>query len=572
MTPRTCRTHAAAAGWRCTHCEELLCPRCVAVRDVRPVSLTACTLCGNLAEPLRRHRREVASFVARLPGALRYPFRDEGLYGFLALTVGLAVANTLGDTVVLVAWLAIIGALFGVTRSTARGSDHLEMGDFSDPVTDLALPFGLFGVATLPVWGSVWLARHLHSTALLVVAGALGVLWAPMALLGAATNTSPVSMLNPLRMYGLALRVGRDYLVYVAALVGCVLLTLVNGVLAVFAWQTQLAVVSQLVGAALLVYWPFVAAHLGGLVLYLHGDAMEWGTPDQYYEPVLGDAQPAGAIAEHLTAEATPSRSYAPIELDAEPAAHQPDVPAPPPKRPALTSLDASALPELPAAEERPLVHQRVLDPSQLPPAPPDGGAPLPTSSSPSPSRLPPAPPDGGASPEAWPAAAGEGRARRRASMDPGALPQLVRFDEPVPDEGPTAHLRTLDAGALPPLSAAVESAIRTAMRDGDGDAALDAWAHANRHTPGLNASELTWLARAAAAKGADDEAVAAFEAAAAAPDAQAAPARVLLARFLDERLGRGAEAVSWMQRVVAENEGTDAARFAATWLARRPG
>jgi len=44
----------------------------------------------------------------------------------------------------------------------------------------------------------------------------------------------------------------------------------------------------------------------------------------------------------------------------------------------------------------------------------------------------------------------------------------------------------------------------------------------------------------------------------------------VMLARLLDERLGRVADAKRWMQRVAAEAPDGDAKQFAQAWLSKR--
>lgn len=45
--------------------------------------------------------------------------------------------------------------------------------------------------------------------------------------------------------------------------------------------------------------------------------------------------------------------------------------------------------------------------------------------------------------------------------------------------------------------------------------------------------------------------------------------ARVLLARLLGERLNRRDEAQEWMRRILSEQAGTSAAKYAQNWLSR---
>jgi hypothetical protein len=52
--------------------------------------------------------------------------------------------------------------------------------------------------------------------------------------------------------------------------------------------------------------------------------------------------------------------------------------------------------------------------------------------------------------------------------------------------------------------------------------------------------------------------------------DAELGSARVMLARLLEEKLARPLDARAWMERVTREHRGTEAARFATEWLAKR--
>src|SRR5689334_8985680 len=76
VLPR-CGKHRQPAGWRCTVCKSLLCPDCVAMKSVNfSTRFEVCLPCGEMAEPLMRHRAEDRSYAARLPGALAWPFNS----------------------------------------------------------------------------------------------------------------------------------------------------------------------------------------------------------------------------------------------------------------------------------------------------------------------------------------------------------------------------------------------------------------------------------------------------------------------------------------------------------------
>jgi len=477
QAPARCRAHQALAGWQCTRCHEVLCPECAGTMRVGPAELVACTLCGEQAEPLRRHRREGGTLLERLPRAFTFPFRGEGLLALGSLSL-LGLLVVFGGCAALLVLGLTVGAIFAVVRFTARGGDHLESEGFTDLHTSVLLPVLRFVVATAPVWGGGIMAWRAHSAAGGVLVGLAAALWVPMALLAAAANSPFTAMLNPLLMVGLALKLGRDYWVYLGGLLGCGVAAVVGLVLGVFVGRLPLPVVGQLLVNALALAPLLTAAHIGGLLLYLRGDTLGWGTAEDYAEPVLGQEAPRGALPERGTAAARGGHR-APIELP-------PDLP------PAGASSDVDAV-----------FAQR-----------PDFG-----------------------------------RAAPRAALDPRAPPARAVLDE------------VSEAGR----------AVRAAMAKGDGAAALHAWEDAGRLVPELTVSELGWLGRAAASRGDDAVALSAFEAAAFAGSGDdVASVRVMLARLLDERLGRADEARRWMQRVAGEAPEGEARRFARQWLSQR--
>ena len=111
-------------------------------------------------------------------------------------------------------------------------------------------------------------------------------------------------------------------------------------------------------------------------------------------------------------------------------------------------------------------------------------------------------------------------------------------------------------------------------MKSGDAVLALETF----RATPGLAAAlslaELSWVGRAAASQGDDASAELALRAACEGVGDPVAlgGAHVYLAKLLDERLGRGAEARALLEKVQRDFPGTPGAAFASGWLARKAG
>lgn len=449
-------------------CEAALCPDCAAVKVVGPASLVACARCGERAEPLLRPRREVASLARRLPDVFRFPFRGEGLPAWLGLALWLWVTSFLGSVGLLVGWGAALGSLFGVTRSTARGGEHLELSDFQDPLTSVAMPVLRFALALAPAWGGSLLAGWLGAPWLHGVAVGLALVWSPTAFIGAATGARVVDLLNPLRVLGATARLGPDFGVYVVGLLT------VTGLMAVsvpLSWliSTHLWApgVAGVLAQMALLYGPLVGARLAGVVLLLHGPAFGWGVEADTQEPVLPGVEPRG----RLPAPASTRQRHLPEAIELEPE---------------------------------------------------------PSSGAPSEARV----------------GAGSGEEARAATP--------------------------LDAARLPSHGAQVARALREALGAGRVDEALDALRDAGAMAaPLLNLEELLRLGAAASERFDDDAAEVALREAAGreAPAEQVAQARVLLARVLAERRGQRAEAMEWMERVVAEQPGTAAAATAASWL-----
>lgn len=145
-----CSTHARArAGWRCTHCERLLCADCVAAMRVGSTEVLSCVPCGGPPRELVRRRDEVP-FLLRVPEAFVFPFKGAGL---LTLVSGGVVLWLLGFG----GWLGSVmsygitwGYVFVQARATVNGSHEPEVPD----VTEHGGVWGpvLRGLSTFVVW------------------------------------------------------------------------------------------------------------------------------------------------------------------------------------------------------------------------------------------------------------------------------------------------------------------------------------------------------------------------------------------------------------------------------------
>lgn len=340
-------------------------------------TLTACSLCGGVAAPLTVHRAQAASFPSRLPRALLYPLSRGGL---LTLAAVAAVVTALR-------WFGLLGAFlasgvswaffFSLIRTSARGSEELEVGDFGDPLSDVVVPAlrGLLATALLWVPALLYLASRIDRESLANPAALAGlaadpvlwlillasVLYAPMAIVMAAMGGGFLQMLNPVAGVAFMARLGRDYLVAVAAIVALGLGDLLAGLLGRLFAATGVPFVSAWGAAALGLYFPAVMSRVLGLLLHVRGDSLEVGLPQDYQDPVLPGVEPRGSPP---AADAAAPGTAAPPEAPPTPAAR----PAPAAARvaPVASAAPAPAEPVLETVDLRAAI-ARAVEEEDLP-------------------------------------------------------------------------------------------------------------------------------------------------------------------------------------------------------------
>lgn len=343
-----CQYHPqAAAGWFCAACDAKLCPDCAVVESVASTDLLSCARCGGAAEEWKVHRSH-APFSRRLLGALTYPLRKSGLLALLA--VGAVVALSRGVASMLPFLIGIIplsiwlgsfwGSLFWIVRSTAMGAEHFTAPDFHDVHHDLVRPAIRGTVATALVWIPailfVVMADKLDlADALFWVVVLISALYAPMALMIAATGESTLSLLNPFKVIGISMRLGPAYLTVAAWMVPLAMLHGVLMTVDAMVSSLNIPLLASVLGEAISLYVPFVMARMIGLLLYVHGDRVGYGIDSEFYEPALPGVKPRGKKrAARGPAQEQPQASQpAPrprfIELEPEPAPRPAAMPEP---------------------------------------------------------------------------------------------------------------------------------------------------------------------------------------------------------------------------------------------------
>lgn len=313
-----CEAHRAVAGWECTGCHRALCPDCAAERVVYPATVTVCAICGELAEELIQKKTDAGSLASRLPGAFTFPFTSiEGAAAWLGLALWLYVCSFLGLLGALIGWGVIIGSLFGLTRSSASGKDHIELSDFQDPISSILIPLVRFAVAMVPAWGGALLALYTGLGWINWVALGITVVWSPTAFIGAATNANFVDMMNPFRVLRASAAMGKDFAVYAAGLFAVlVVMVLSVPVAAIISKFLRVPFLGQMAVNLVLLYAPFVGARIAGLVLFLHGGIFGWGDATEGYEAILKGTKPRGQAP--VKKEVQVVKKLAAIELEPE--------------------------------------------------------------------------------------------------------------------------------------------------------------------------------------------------------------------------------------------------------------
>jgi|GEM_PF-1233627 len=320
-----CQRHARApAGWRCQSCAAALCPDCAVGRRAQTVELVACGLCGSGASPILIHRSHV-SLAQRLAGAWRYVFTASGLQVLMAVSLTLALLGWLFETVLFflkVLPLALYGSMFWATfftlvKDSSRGDTELETPEFIEFFRDGILP-GLRGMTAITV---VWMPALLYTAFLrpghiglsglgLILTGdfmppglladpvlwgllLLGGVWLPLALLVTAVGMPPTAILNVPVVARMVQRLGRDYLLTAGVLLALGGVHLAAHALGHGLRALDLFIVSRVLAEGVTLVVPFTAAHVLGLLLYVRGDALEYGETRDYHVPILGATRPS---------------------------------------------------------------------------------------------------------------------------------------------------------------------------------------------------------------------------------------------------------------------------------------
>jgi len=285
-----------------------------------------------MAGTLTRPRSEVMPFYKRLVQAPLFPFSRSGLLTIGGLALMLLVLGYMGVGLASIFVLVIRNGIywsyvFYLIRQTANGNKRLGTPEFRNVGEDIVMPLIRGIVGTSIVWfpaflyiaTSDWsLDEIVNLTVLedpilwLFVAG--GIIYAPMAIIAAATDIGILGMLNPIQIVGYIRRTGIDYFVAILGLIFMIPLHWVIGILGtLLSTALPIPVLSGWLMQVFSLYPMFVWAHMMGLVLFVHGQALDWGDDQLYQEPILPGVEPRGERV--LPAPKPDARTFEPIDL-----------------------------------------------------------------------------------------------------------------------------------------------------------------------------------------------------------------------------------------------------------------
>lgn len=287
---------------------------------VQRISVVRCLSCGAVAQPLKV-RKEIKSFLSMIPDFLLAIFSGRGLLHLVVLGLLLTLSGFLA-VIPLVGWLAALAAYFGmyatyyflIIREAVAGNPKAPPAThFSDNALDVLLCAVRFLLGAAVVWvpaiAYLWGPRMaaiaanpmsaLSDPVLLIIAG-FGLLYFPAAMITAATTESAISMLNPLMILGIILRIPRHYLgaalLWGALFVGRFFLQakLYAALMPAFSVTGMIGKMWLVESVCLIL--PVLSAFILGWVIYQNGEVLGVLTQSDLWTQAVPNARPAGVL------------------------------------------------------------------------------------------------------------------------------------------------------------------------------------------------------------------------------------------------------------------------------------
>jgi hypothetical protein len=276
-----------------------------------------CCFCGRTAAAITVHRRAAQPFGRRLWRAFSFPLGSAGIIallfvGFVRALTSYAGARSLGGAGAFILRQGLYWAFgFFIIRSMASGARRMGVFGFTDIHSDLIAPAVKGILSTAILWipaviyvyltadnGLVGLLTYpSHRDPAVWLLGVLGALYAPMALLAAATDLGFGHILNPIFIGHAIYRMGKDYFVAVVAIAVVLLLGAgVSALLGAALAHAPVPFVGRWLTFTADLYAPFVAAGMLGALLHVHGEVLDWGRSEEYQDLLLPGVEPRGQL------------------------------------------------------------------------------------------------------------------------------------------------------------------------------------------------------------------------------------------------------------------------------------
>jgi len=285
---------AAVVTYRCPRCEKYLDDAGIKQIPAGSGFVRACMTCGGAL--VQETSREARSLPGVLAGAFAYPFRGSTLMwvaGMIVVTTALSFFPFLGG---LLAISVELGFLFTVLKSTAAGSDELQVDttELSDVSTWLR-PLAKYLFAALLSFGPAILAAYAMSasaagggagvavgesaptasgsagSSVVLALTGLGLLYFPAALVLAAHESGCLGVLNPIAGFKLIARIPGAYfstVFFVAVALS------VGGAMIYVATLLDVPLVGAVARSIASLYGPVVAMRMLGLLVHENAEQL----------------------------------------------------------------------------------------------------------------------------------------------------------------------------------------------------------------------------------------------------------------------------------------------------------
>jgi hypothetical protein len=281
----SCARHPGVESlWSCPRCAVRLCDDCVNHRQVGARKIQFCkqcgALCGAILPATPESAADLKSFFQRVPAALQYAFRRDGV----VLLVGGALFMLLVDILSRAPLVGLLVSFFGsgylcayllkVIQHSALGNDSLpNWPDFTSITDDILPPLKLVLFPCILCAAPALLWVYFGPAEWRWVAWAFavcGVVYLPMCLLGAALYDS-AGAADPRFVVPSILKVPGPYLITVLGmLIGVGAQVVISQFLSGLGWP------GSLLGGFIGLYCILTAMHLLGLLYFTHRDLLNW--------------------------------------------------------------------------------------------------------------------------------------------------------------------------------------------------------------------------------------------------------------------------------------------------------